>query len=845
MPLKSILSIAFLFISTVISATDYYISLSGNDSNNGLSPAAPWKTITKLNSAFATIKPGDRILFNRGDTFYGTITINKPGSSLTPIIIGAYGTGQNPIITGFVSVYDWTNEGNGIYSKSIISENNPNILTIDGVLYGMGRYPNQGSNLIIDSHSTNTSITDNDLNSTNTNWTGAEAVIRKNEYLMDRCVITSHISNTLTYIDGNNSEDASDGYYYFIQNDIRTLDQFGEWYYNGTRLYVYFGSKTPSDYIVKVATLDHLVYINLYPYVTIDGLSFEGANDRLMYFKETAHINVQNCNIDYSGGSGIFMQSNFGAIDKNIINNISEEGIFSLSSNTTITNNQIHNIGIIEGSSLTGSHQNGINTGGDDVLIQSNTIDSTGYIPIIFNGNRVTVKNNLISNYCLNLNDGGGIFTNGTAVYTGRIIDGNIILNGIGKKGISSYGIIAGGIYLDSYSRDILITNNSIYHCSGNAIMLSNASNITLRNNTCFDNIASVYILEWGSSNSISNITLEDNLLVAKYANQVTMEIQSNLGTLGSFGTADRNYYARPIDDNTTIYTYEGQIDNNLWKPRTLANWQSYSKQDANSHKSSISITNINDFRFEYNASQVNKVITLSQPMIDIKGIKYSGSITLLPYTSSVLMVDPNPTQVVTPTYIGSVVENISPSLLQITYNVNLANIVPASSSFTVLVNGVKRNINTVDISGNKVQLTLASAIAFGDKISLSYTKPASNWIRSVSSVDASSFTLLTVTNNLLNIVTNRPDSALMNEAKIVIYPNPINKYINIRIINQALKSDHFRIIDLNGKIVLDKKLDNSINEFQYPINLIAGIYIIQVVSSAVTVYTQKVIVIR
>ncbi|HEY5124074.1 MAG TPA: hypothetical protein VIK14_10090, partial [Ignavibacteria bacterium] len=90
--MKNALILIFLILSTIASATDYYVSSSGNDSNNGLSSSTPWKTIIKVNSAFSTMKPGDRILFNRGDTFYGTITVTKSGSTGNPITIGAYGT---------------------------------------------------------------------------------------------------------------------------------------------------------------------------------------------------------------------------------------------------------------------------------------------------------------------------------------------------------------------------------------------------------------------------------------------------------------------------------------------------------------------------------------------------------------------------------------------------------------------------------------------------------------------------------------------------------------------------------------------------------------------------------
>ncbi|HEY5405733.1 MAG TPA: hypothetical protein VIJ92_01540, partial [Ginsengibacter sp.] len=53
-------------------ATNYYIAASGNDANNGTSTSTPWKTLSKLNSFFSSLKAGDNVYLNRGDVFYGS-----------------------------------------------------------------------------------------------------------------------------------------------------------------------------------------------------------------------------------------------------------------------------------------------------------------------------------------------------------------------------------------------------------------------------------------------------------------------------------------------------------------------------------------------------------------------------------------------------------------------------------------------------------------------------------------------------------------------------------------------------------------------------------------------------
>src|ERR1017187_7532061 len=101
---KKLITVILLALSFTANATTYYISASGNDANNGTSTTTSWKTLSKLNSMFSSLKAGDNVLLNRGDVFYGNIIVKKSGTSGLPITIGAYGTGAKPIISGFTTV---------------------------------------------------------------------------------------------------------------------------------------------------------------------------------------------------------------------------------------------------------------------------------------------------------------------------------------------------------------------------------------------------------------------------------------------------------------------------------------------------------------------------------------------------------------------------------------------------------------------------------------------------------------------------------------------------------------------------------------------------------------------
>ena len=236
-----ILLLLVLFYFGGIAHAKIITSPTGNDANAGTSTSTPWQTIAKFNSVFASRSPGDSLLFKRGDTFYGSITISRSGSSGSPITIGAYGTGANPVITGFTTVSAWTNLGSNIWeSTSAVSAlSYTNMVVINGVNTAMGRYPNTGY-LTYQSFSTNTSITSSSLNSALTNWTGAEAVIRKQRWIIDRNPITAQSGGTLTYSRGGYN--GQNGWGFFIQNDRRTLDTANEWYYNPStkKIDIYF-----------------------------------------------------------------------------------------------------------------------------------------------------------------------------------------------------------------------------------------------------------------------------------------------------------------------------------------------------------------------------------------------------------------------------------------------------------------------------------------------------------------------------------------------------------------------------------------------------------------------------
>jgi parallel beta-helix repeat protein len=699
--MKKIFGILLFCISYTVSATDYYISATGNDAANGLSESTAWKTIAKFNSSFSGLIPGDRIFFRRGDIFYGTLTISRSGTAANPITIGAYGSGVDPIIYGFNTVSTWSNEGNGIYSSPVTCQSSPNIVTVNGVNTPMGRYPNTGY-LTYESHSGTTSITDNQLPAT-PNWTGAEIVIRKNAWVLDRNLVTNHNTHTLSYTAlGYAFSIITDGFGYFIQNDIKTLDILGDWYYGGGKIYMYFGSADPASNVVKVSSLDQLMGLSGRSYITIDHITFEGANKcGVNVTNNSNHVILQNCSINFSGTWALNVQSycTYFIFDNCSINYTNDTGVLIRdgSDYATITNSLIQNTATIVGTFSTWGAR-AIDMTSNNSLVQYNKIINTGYNGMQWYGTNASVKNNLIDNFCIMMDDGAGIYT--TGLETGRVISGNIILNGKGNpEGTTNPNYYpAEGIYLDEPCANVLVDKNTVAYCAHDGIKLHEAHNNTITNNTCFSNKYQIEYCGSGAqpSHPINNNSVNNNIFFAKNPDQSTLSYltSSGGGDAGIHpGTSNNNFYARPISDDKTFNIYQDGVD--LWpgSPYSLTQWRSMSGQDANSQKSPIPITDINVIRFEYNATGSNKTINLVGNFIDVKGINYPGNITLLPYCSAVLL----------PGSLLDVPRSLQTNSKQ-THEINIYPN-PANSLLNISIQGslTIRKVTIIDYSGRKL----------------------------------------------------------------------------------------------------------------------------------------------
>jgi len=805
--MRKTLTLLLCFTSILVSATDYYVSSTGNDSSNGLSSSTPWQTIAKVNTEFSGLNPGDRILFKRGDTFTGTLSVSKAGSASVNIFIDAYGTGSEPIISGFSTVTGWVSEGGGIYSKAVSCESNPNMVLVDGKSSAKGRWPNTGW-MTFESHAGSTSISDSEL-SASPDWTGGEIVVRTYASLVDRTLISDHTGQTLTF--SALTQNPVDGSGYFIMNHRSTLDLFGEWCYANGSLYMYFGTQNPQDHSVKISIRDNIVEIYSRNYITIGNIRFEGGNRNAIHLDESDYVTLRNCIIENNGQNGVLGEFNcdYMVVESSDIKNNNNSGIL-LKGNTAV-HNTIRNNDIFYSGSLLGMGGNGflaycgVISMGHYSLLTSNRIENSGYDGILFGGQNSEVSYNFINNSNLSKDDGAGIYT-WRDTNPGKVIKYNTILNTKARPdGWRYYELVRShGIYLDG-SSNILVSHNTSAQNDGCGIFINATQSVTAEYNTCYDNLWGIRILS-ETGGLARNHNINNNILFAKKItdpNSVYMQAAFGVVTkltetdIPLFGSSDYNYFARPVNNDNYIEVWKNAWG---WAPGdreayNLSEWQSKYGKDSHSGPSPVTVSDPSKIRFEYNATNANKLVSLDGSYIDVKGTKYSGTITLSPYSSAVIMVDPNPSAPpAVPAFAGSAVENGAPAVVEMTYNLTLASIVPPASAFSVQVNSAARAVSSVTVSGTKVFLTLASPVAYGNTVTVAYTKPSSNPLQTAAGGQAASLSAQTVTNRVSAPPAAPPTPVYMSAAIENATPARLEMTYNLTLANIVPAASAFSV---------------------------------------------------
>lgn len=466
---SSFITTLFLFcwLPQQFATTYYFSTLYGDDSRTAIeaqSNTSPWQSLGMLNQIMNLLEPGDSVLFHRGEIFSGHLVITASGTVDQPIYFGAYGVGDKPIFTGFTEIDTWYFIGDGIFASDPLymsSAIEVNLLSLDGVAFAKGRYPNPeegyGGYLIMEDFS-GTTLTDAQFTS-DQDWRGAQVVIRTSHWTFERRTITQHTAGTIEF-SSETEYQPKEGFGYFIQNHPTTLDQYGEWHYDSLtqRVRLFTGGQSwNSELAVKVSTQDILIEPQGNNLV-LEDLAVEGANKYGIYFNGYGHRNVsiKSCKVSDSGIDAIHIIGIEDLLIEDCQISNSNNCALKLTGqnpNTILRRNQIMNTGIHAGmGGDADGHYSAVYTDSRGLQMYGNRIINTGYVGIRFADEDVLVERNFVQNFCTILDDGAGIYTydsRGIRVHDRKVI-ANIVLDGIGAAdGTPATESSAMGIYIE------------------------------------------------------------------------------------------------------------------------------------------------------------------------------------------------------------------------------------------------------------------------------------------------------------------------------------------------------------------------------------------------------------
>jgi len=528
-------------------ARTFYLSNKGNDSysiDQSQNPETPWASIQKINSL--KLMPGDSILLKRGDIFYGSISLSTAGTNDMPVVIGAYGAGQNPIISGAVSLTGWKQVSSGIWSTSLPST--PGYVFRGNKLLPVSKYPN--GYLVVDSILSPTSFSVK--GAVNQSWVGATVNVQLVNWALGIQRIVNINSNVITLENPPQSGSAAGtityitkGRNFFISNNVSLFINNGDWAYDSLQQILYIKSNDYPDSIVASSNQAG-ISIKSSKNIIVQDINVEKtAGNGIEITINCSSIYLNNIHTSFTGNAGIeVIDGNSNSIINCYIKYSGIYGIYMNSNNSYIQNCTISNIGLnweiiypFTGSQIIGHGI--IFDYGNNGDISANIIDSTGYNGISFYGKQNNIYNNKITNYCLELVDGGGIYTWGPTSAGSYVHD-----NFVQQTNFTDPNLLIEGIYLDDENLNVKVEDNTII---GNqfGIYLHNAYQDIIINNKILNPL---FVGIFNRNDGYPNIPVGSN------------EITGNNITVNRAGVSCIGIYQNSFSDNL------GTIDNNTYK---------------------------------------------------------------------------------------------------------------------------------------------------------------------------------------------------------------------------------------------------------------------------------------
>ena len=667
----------FLFRMGMLSAqTTFYVSsLTGNDSNNGASPATAWKTVDRVNQSIHLLTPGSSALFERGGIYYGSMDAkNISGTAGQPITFGAYGEGEKPVISGAKQITGWTKTGENLWKAYVPDRpGRMDVLFINGQKFYPARFPNHGYRTVTNRFPNG--LQDNTLNFPDGYWNGATVAYKVTDYyILRNTAARSYADGRIEMTERTNTEFPNPGWGYFIQNHINAIDTIGEWVYDQQDgMLTLCTRENPNEQLVEYMYKKCAIDINKSfsqnrdCYFIIENLCFQHYQEFAISGIYGQHLTIRN-NVFRNGMTALYIT---GFDDCRIIENtVTDMEINGMTvgnnQHSNIHKNTIRRIGVsLDGGQNGGGTCYGIMMGivinsvmSNNNEITMNHIDSIGYCGISFGfAQNLLVKNNVVNHTMLSLSDGGAIYTmdRNAQKLNNKIID-NIVLNSIGNSAGTPYQRVqtriglSPGIYLDDDVANLVVDGNTVSNC-GAGIFFHGSTGNQVHGNVLYNNTYFNILAAETDKHSFTNNDLQKNYIhgtclpTPEYAlygigipNLIYSMSDVNISTaqLAANNVIDNNYISAPFTSYfASLIPAAAFSDRTTWT--RLTNFDVHSRAEPVPYALSGAESPDEFAVLVYNPTPKDTVIQLNHTYMSFDSIVYAGSIHLQPFKSAIL----------------------------------------------------------------------------------------------------------------------------------------------------------------------------------------------------------------
>ena len=668
-------------------AATYYVDTENSaarDANPGTEDQ-PYKTIGK---AVASLRPGDTVYVKAG-TYREAVILTRSGTPTRPIQILPYpGDEGRVVINAAERISRWRKctgpddcAGNPnwdhIYTADVshLVDSHPDRdFAIRQVFQGgeflnRSRFPDRGwsyPSRILDRQ---TMFSDRTLSKPSGYFNGAVCHLKTAVWQIDPIDIVDHTGATISLAKGPRY-DISTEYGYYITNIVGEINEEGEWAFDPFNKQLYIWPREDLIRNFEVSYRDYCIRTYGGASATIvRGLTLRNAYVYGIWLYGANGVTVEDNTIEHSFEYGIHVQGSGGTYDNNhILNNrvrfCCRRGIYV--HNTSYHNNVESNYVYATGAEhfnddLMNGRGMGIFIGGPYTRVYNNRIDRTGYTSLYLYGDTLSreVSYNYITNTCLSVSDGGGIYTGGYSdVPEQDYIHHNIFEDMIGCRSmekrydngclptIETHSGACPGIYVDEEGNNRVIEHNTVINSHMAGIFFHWAPSNVVRQNTLYGNGEYQILLsgKYDARKILEHDEVTDNILFATDASQKTLGVAIDYSDV-HFGHSDHNYLYNPY---RRWHVYVSRYDSGNWiqEHLTLNEWRALSGYDTHSKEFSyleqldeISLVYPIQSRILCNTSMDTVDIDLgSERYCDVQGNEIVGSVTLQPFESRIVI---------------------------------------------------------------------------------------------------------------------------------------------------------------------------------------------------------------